>query len=79
MSIELAVQLWKETRSFIHENHDKKEAAEATATVLMEYFDVADIADAFKFDKNIINSIAEYIDDEELDEIDELFSDDEDY
>ena len=78
MSIELAVQLWKETRGFIHESNDKKEAAEATATVLMEYFDVADIADAFKFDKNIIDSIAEYIDDEELDEIDEYFND-EDY
>jgi len=78
MSIELAVQLWKETRGFIHEAHDKKEAAEATATVLMEYFDVAEIADAFKFDKNIIDSIAEYIDDDELDEIDEYFND-EDY
>ena len=64
MSIELAVQLWKETRGFIHESHDKKEAAEAAATVLMEYFDVADIADAFKFDKNIIDSIAEYLGDD---------------
>jgi hypothetical protein len=43
----------------------------------MEHFDADDIAEAFKFDKNIINSIAEYIDDEELEEIDDYHDDDE--
>ena len=76
MSIDLAVQLWKETRSFIHDSYDKKEAAEAVSTVLMEHFDADDIADAFKFDKNIINSIAEYINDDELEELDDYHSDD---
>ena len=75
MSIELAVQLWKETRTFIHDLHDKKEAADAVATVLMEHFDVAEIADAFKFDKNIIHSIAEYINDDEFNE-DDHYDDD---
>ena len=56
MSIDFAVQMWKETRSFIHDSHDKKEAAEAVTTVLMEYFDAEEIAAAFKFDKNIINN-----------------------
>jgi hypothetical protein len=64
MSIDFAVQMWKETRSFIHDNHDKKEAAEAVTTVLMEYFDAEEIAAAFKFDKNIINSVAEYLGDD---------------
>jgi hypothetical protein len=77
MSIDLAVQMWKESRSFIHDSFDKKEAAEAVSTVLMEHFDADDIAEAFKFDKNIINSIAEYIDDEELEEIDDYHDDDE--
>ena len=76
MSIDLAVQLWKETRSFIHDSYDKKEAAEAVSTVLMEHFDADDIADAFKFDKNIINSIAEYINDDELEDLDDYHSDD---
>lgn len=78
MSIDFAVQMWKETRSFIHDSHDKKEAAEAVSTVLMEHFDADEIADAFKFDKNVINSIAEYINDDELDELDN-YLEDEDY
>jgi len=78
MSIDLAVQMWKESRSFIHDSFDKKEAAEAVSTVLMEHFDADDIAEAFKFDKNIINSIAEYIDDKELEDLDD-YHDDEDY
>ena len=69
MSIDFAVQMWKETRSFIHDSHDKKEAAEAVTTVLMEYFDAEEIADAFKFDKNIINSIAEYLGDDADDDL----------
>ena len=73
MSIELAVQLWKETKNFIHDSHDKKEAAEAVTTVLMEYFDAEDIAEAFKFDKNVINSIAEYLGDD----LDDEYYDDE--
>ena len=64
MSIDFAVQMWKETRSFIDDSHDKKEAAEAVTTVLMEYFDAEEIAAAFKFDKNIINSVAEYLGDD---------------
>ena len=64
MSIDFAVQMWKETRSFIHDSHDKKEAAEAVTTVLMEYFDAEEIAAAFKFDKNIINIVAEYLGDD---------------
>ena len=78
MSIDLAVQLWKETRSFIHDSYDKKEAAEAVSTVLMEHFDADDIADAFKFDKNIINSIAEYINDDELEDLDDYHDDEDD-
>ena len=77
MSIDLAVQMWKESCSFIHDSFDKKEAAEAVSTVLMEHFDADDIADAFKFDKNIINSIAEYINDDELEELDDYHDDDE--
>ena len=43
----------------------------------IEHFDADDIADAFKFDKNIINSIAEYINDDELEELDDYHDDDE--
>ena len=68
MSIELAVQLWKETKSFVHDSHDKKEAAEAVTTVLMEHFDAEEIAEAFEFDKNVIHSIAEYLGDDLDDE-----------
>jgi hypothetical protein len=64
MSIELARELWKETKNFVHDSHDKKEAAEAVTAVLMEYFDAEEIADAFKFDKNVINSVAEYLGDD---------------
>ena len=64
MSIELAVELWKQTKNFIHDSHDKKEAAEAVTSVLMEYFDAEEIAEAFKFDKNVINSVAEYLGDD---------------
>ena len=73
MSIELAIELWKETKNFIHDSHDKKEAAEAVTSVLMEYFDADEIAEAFKFDKNVINSVAEYLGDD-LD--DEYYGDD---
>ena len=68
MSIELAVELWKQTKNFIHDSHDKKEAAEAVTSVLMEYFDADEIAEAFKFDKNVINSVAEYLGDDLDDE-----------
>ena len=68
MSRDLAVQMWKESRSFIHDSYDKKEAAEAVSTVLMEHFDADDIAEAFKFDKNVINSVAEYLGDDLDDE-----------
>ena len=68
MSIELAVQLWKETKNFVHDSHDKKEAAEAVTAVLMEHFDAEEIAEAFKFDKNVIHSIAEYLGDDLDDE-----------
>lgn len=60
MSIELAVQLWKETRNFIHDSHDKKEASEAVVAVLMENFDLEEIQESFKFDKHIIHASAEY-------------------
>lgn len=73
MSIELAVELWKETKTFIHDDHDQKESAEAVTAVLMEHFDVDEIADAFKFDKNVIHSIADYLGDD-LD--DEYYEDD---
>ena len=73
MSIELARELWKETKNFVHDSHDKKEAAEAVTAVLMEYFDAEEIADAFKFDKNVINSIAEYLGDD----LDDDYYDDE--
>ena len=70
MNIDFAVELWKEVRSFIHDNHDKKEAGEAVATVLLEHFDADDIVDAFKFDKNVVNSVAEQtgteVDDNEM-------------
>ena len=68
MSIELAIELWKGTKNFIHDSHDKKEAAEAVTAVLMEYFDADEIAEAFKFDKNVINSVAEYLGDDLDDE-----------
>jgi len=68
MSIELAVQLWKETKNFIHDSHDQKEVAEAVTAVLMEHFDAEEIAEAFKFDKHVINSIAEYLGDDLDDE-----------
>ena len=64
MSIELARELWKETKNFVHDSHDKKEAAEAVTAVLMEYFNAEEIAEAFKFDKNVINSVAEYLGDD---------------
>jgi len=68
MGIELARELWKETKNFIHDSHDQKEAAEAVTAVLMENFDTEEIAEAFKFDKNVINSIAEYLGDDLDDE-----------
>jgi len=68
MSIELARELWKETKNFIHDSHDQKEAAEAVTAVLMENFDAEEIAEAFKFDKNVIHSIAEYLGDDLDDE-----------
>ena len=74
MSIELARELWKETRNFIHDEHDKKEGAEAVTAVLMEYYDAEEIADAFKFDKNVINSIADYLGDD----LDDEYYDEED-
>ena len=74
MSIELAREIWKETKNFIHDSHDQKEAAGAVATVLMEHFDAEEIAEAFKFDKNVIHGIAEYLG-EDLD--DEYYEDDE--
>ena len=72
MSIELAVELWKETKNFIHDSHDKREAAEAVVAVLMENFDAEDICDAFKFDKNILHAAAEYAG---LDDIQEHYDD----
>ena len=77
MSIELAVQLWKETRNFIHDSHDKKEAAEAAVAVLMENFDAEEIRNAFKWDKKIITAVAEYAGLDEIDaDPDEFWDDD---
>ena len=76
MSIELAAQLWKETRNFIHDTNDKAEAAEAVVTVLMENFGAEEIAEEFKFDKHIKHAVAEYIDHDDLQESDDEYYDD---
>lgn len=74
MSLELSSQLWKETKEFLHDNNDKKNAAEAFVTVLMEHFDITEIKQEFLFDKSIIDAIAEYTD---VDDVDDML--DEDY
>ena len=78
MGIELAAQIWKETKSFI-DNYDKTEASEALVVVLMENFDVDEIASTFKFDKHVMQTIKEYIVEDDLAEEEEYYDDDDDF
>lgn len=77
MSLDLAALVWKETRQFMHDTGDIKEAANHVVEALMSHNSAEEIREAFKFDGAIKLAVGDYLgesheDDLEEDERDEL-------
>ena len=50
MSLDLAALVWKETRQFMHDTGDVREAANHVVEALIGHYSAEEIRDAFKFD-----------------------------
>ena len=79
MSLDLAALVWKETKQFIHDTDDIREAADHVVEALIGKHTVEELREAFKFDGAIKLAIANYLgeadeDDFDEDEEDELLS-----
>ena len=79
MSLDLAALVWKETRQFIHDTGDIREAADHVVEALIGQHSAEELREAFKFDGAIKLAIANYLgeaeeDDFEEDEEDELLN-----
>ena len=77
MSLDLAALVWKETRQFMHDTGDIREAANHVVEALMTSHSAEEIREAFKFDGAIKLAVGDYLgeaeeDDFEEDERDEL-------
>ena len=56
MSLDLAALVWKETRQFMHDTGDIREAANHVVEALMSQSSAEEIREAFKFDGAIKHS-----------------------
>jgi len=77
VSLDLAALVWKETRQFMHDTGDIREAANHVVEALMTSNSAEEIREAFKFDGAIKLAVGAYLgehdeDDFEEDERDEL-------
>jgi len=77
VSLDLAALVWKETRQFMHDTGDIREAANHVVEALMSQSSAEEIREAFKFDGAIKLAVGDYLgeadeDDFEEDERDEL-------
>lgn len=76
MSLESTVEVWDALRIHI-DSHERKDAADTLVTLLIENnFEVVDIKEAFRGDKEILSALKGYVDDHDDDED---FIEDEDY
>lgn len=71
MSLDLAALVWKETRQFMHDTGDIKEAANHVVETLMSHCSAEEIREAFKFDGAIKLAVGDYLGEHEEDDLEE--------
>ena len=71
MSLEIAALVWKETRQFMHDTGDVKEAANHVVEALIGQFSAEEIREAFKFDGAIKLAVGDYLGEHEEDDLEE--------
>ena len=71
MSLEIAALVWKETRQFMHDTGDVKEASNHVVEALIGQFSAEEIRDAFKFDGAIKLAVGDYLGEHEEDDLEE--------
>ena len=71
MSLEIAALVWKETRQFMHDTGDVKEAENHVVEALIGQFSAEEIRDAFKFDGAIKLAVGDYLGEHEEDDLEE--------
>jgi len=84
LSLEIAALVWKETRQFMHDTGDVKEAANHVVEALIGHHSAEEIREAFKFDGAIKLAVGDYLgeadeddfEEEERDELLEQYDDD---
>ena len=71
MSLDLAALVWKETRPFMHDTGDVREAANHVVEALIGQHSAEEIRDAFKFDGAIKLAVGDYLGEHEEDDLEE--------
>ncbi|MDC0863171.1 hypothetical protein OAP74_01700 [bacterium] len=71
MSLDLAALVWKETRQFMHDTGDVREAANHVVEALIGQHSAEEIRDAFKFDGAIKLAVGDYLGEHEEDDLEE--------
>jgi len=71
VSLDLAALVWKETRQFMHDTGDVREAANHVVEALIGQHSAEEIRDAFKFDGAIKLAVGDYLGEHEEDDLEE--------
>ena len=71
MSLDLAALVWKETRQFMHDTGDVREAANHVVEALIGQHSAEEIRDAFKFDGAIKLAVGDYLGEHEENDLEE--------
>ncbi len=71
MSLDLAALVWKETRQFMHDTGDIREAADHVVEALIQHHTPEELREAFKFDGAIKLAVGNYLGEAEEDDFEE--------
>jgi pyrroloquinoline quinone (PQQ) biosynthesis protein C len=71
VSLDLAALVWKETRPFMLDTGDIREAANHVVEALIRHHSAEEIRDAFKFDGAIKLAVGDYLGEHEEDDLEE--------
>ena len=71
MSLDLAALVWKETRQFMHDTGDIREAADHVVEALIGQHSAEELREAFKFDGAIKMAVGDYLGEHDEDDIEE--------
>ena len=71
MSLDLAALVWKETRPFMLDTGDVREAADSVVAALMQGHNADEIREAFKFDGAIKMAVGNYLGENDVDDFED--------